>query len=425
VIDKPLGEIAEADIRGLIGGPELRTLDFKEWLPGEIKPGGRPPKTPGADFAGDVAALANTEGGDLVFGVSERETDDGPRLGRAARVVGLGVAESDHDRLESTLDQWLGQELDPRFRGVAYHWVPLADGRWALVARVARSFNAPHMVRGTSKFMYRTNRTNEPMNADQVRSAFLAADALPEKMERFRDGRLARIAINDRLPVGLSPGGRVVLHVVPVASLERGARIDLTGVKASAASDPLMLPPSPQPGREPRHNFEGFAVASRRLWQGGHESYLQIFRNGSIEAVTAGGMGKHPEYGPLLNPRMVEQHLIDRLSRYLALILQLGSSSPAFVLVSLVRAAAHRFAIGDPAMGLGQELAHDPMPLPECYWEGGDDEPDTTLAATLLRPAFDALWQAGGFERSKSYLESGSWSYDGNVPFDFAKWNGG
>jgi predicted HTH transcriptional regulator len=66
MISKNLADISAADIQELIDNAvcETTTLEFKQELPG----GGDDAKR---EFLADVSALANTSGGDLLYGVEE------------------------------------------------------------------------------------------------------------------------------------------------------------------------------------------------------------------------------------------------------------------------------------------------------------------------------------------------------------------
>jgi predicted HTH transcriptional regulator len=66
MIPKPLAEITESDLLGLItnGIAESRTLDYKRSLPGNSDADKK-------EFLADVSSFANTAGGDLVFGIDE------------------------------------------------------------------------------------------------------------------------------------------------------------------------------------------------------------------------------------------------------------------------------------------------------------------------------------------------------------------
>ena len=80
---KPIDSLSVADFKALVenGVPEGKTIDYKQ---GSV--GGRDKDR--LDFAKDVAAFANAEGGDIVFGIRERN-------GVAHEVVGLPGIDAD------------------------------------------------------------------------------------------------------------------------------------------------------------------------------------------------------------------------------------------------------------------------------------------------------------------------------------------
>jgi hypothetical protein len=109
---------------------EADVLDWKVELP-------QPPRD-GAwnEFAKDVAAMANTRGGLLVYGVS----DDKVLKGIDATAVAPG-----------TYGQWLRNHVRPFLTGVSYEVLVSADGTPAvLLVEVAPSEFAPHSVTGTA-----------------------------------------------------------------------------------------------------------------------------------------------------------------------------------------------------------------------------------------------------------------------------------
>ncbi|ATW48243.1 AlbA family DNA-binding domain-containing protein [Streptomyces peucetius] len=119
--------VAEAVQRKL---GESDDLDWKEALP-SVSP------VPGQwnEFAKDVAAMANTRGGLLVYGVSD--TID---------MVGI-----DLDKVnDKQLGQWLRVHLQPTVSGVSYLKLPATDssGKDILVVDVPASEMAPHFLYG-------------------------------------------------------------------------------------------------------------------------------------------------------------------------------------------------------------------------------------------------------------------------------------
>ncbi|MFF5546689.1 AlbA family DNA-binding domain-containing protein [Streptomyces olivaceoviridis] len=109
---------------------ESDDLDWKEMVPGE-------PKVKGEwnEFSKDVAAMANTRGGLLVYGVSD-----------AVELVGVNLNEID----DKKLGQWLRVHLQPVVTGVSYLRLPATDGsgKDVFVVDVPASETAPHFLYG-------------------------------------------------------------------------------------------------------------------------------------------------------------------------------------------------------------------------------------------------------------------------------------
>ncbi|MCF0090006.1 MULTISPECIES: ATP-binding protein [unclassified Streptomyces] len=119
--------VAEAVRRKL---SESDDLDWKEALPTESKVKGE-----WNEFAKDVAAMANTRGGLLVYGVSDT-------------IERVGI---DLDKVnDKQLGQWLRVHLQPTVSGVSYLKLPATDGsgKDLLVVDVPASEMAPHFLYG-------------------------------------------------------------------------------------------------------------------------------------------------------------------------------------------------------------------------------------------------------------------------------------
>lgn len=82
-----LDDLTPADIESLIESevPESLTLDYKQQLPGDQKEEKR-------EFLHDVAAMANSSGGDLIYGIVERRTEDDKATGFPDRLMGTQFA---------------------------------------------------------------------------------------------------------------------------------------------------------------------------------------------------------------------------------------------------------------------------------------------------------------------------------------------
>jgi predicted HTH transcriptional regulator len=174
VIAKPLAAITAADIQGLVAErtPEGRSIEFKRELPG-AKDSDR------KEFLADVSSFANALGGDLIFGVQEKD-------GVAAVANGVVVANIDAEVLR--LDEMIRSGISPRIIGCHTQVVPeLAKGP-AVVIRIPRSWNGPHAISFQQDFPFysRSTKGKFRMDASDVRDAVLAAGSIDERIRTSR-----------------------------------------------------------------------------------------------------------------------------------------------------------------------------------------------------------------------------------------------
>src|SRR5687768_4743890 len=93
----PLEAISESHLQGLVNAvPEGRQLEYKERLPGNTY-------DDVVEFLKDVSAMANTLGGDILYGVREGRDASGNTLALAVN----GVAGVDEDREKLRLEGYL------------------------------------------------------------------------------------------------------------------------------------------------------------------------------------------------------------------------------------------------------------------------------------------------------------------------------
>src|SRR5437660_11102768 len=94
MINKRLDDIDANDLQGLCDRRvrESGELDFKETVPRKDDKGK-------SEFLRDVTSLANTNGGDLVYGVTEEREADGSNTGIAATAPGIGNLNVDEQTL--------------------------------------------------------------------------------------------------------------------------------------------------------------------------------------------------------------------------------------------------------------------------------------------------------------------------------------
>jgi hypothetical protein len=267
MIPKPLNEIVEADILQLkaSGVEEGATIEYKRDLPGTKDEDKR-------EFLADVSSFANTDGGDIVYGVIEDQ-------GVITDVIGTTCPDFDTEVLR--LESLVRDGIAPRI-SIAIATVPSAAGRILLV-RVEKSWNGPHRVifRGHDKFYARTSAGKFPLDVSQLRSAFLQSGTLAEKINAFRVDRLVDIS-NDRAPMPLAKLPMTILHIVPLGSLSDQPEYDV----ARFVKNPILHRPWNSSGWEPRMTFDGALLYKFVNEEGRVSGYTHFYRNGILEVAT-------------------------------------------------------------------------------------------------------------------------------------------
>ena len=202
-------------------------------------------------------------------------------------------------------------------------------------------------------------------------------------------------------PMPLIHGTRVVLHILPIASFDSTTVVNI----ASIGDLSLMLQPFRVGGWDGRFNFDGYVTFTERRDTGTAGSYVQLFRSGAIEATSARLCaewqgGKHIPSG------VFETELIHASGKYLATLKKLEFTPPLFILISLLNVKGYSMSVGvDSWPRAATPIDRDSLLLPDIVLDSYEAK-----IPELLRPAFDALWQACGWERCLKFDEEGNWN---------------
>ena len=263
------------------------------------------------------------------------------------------------------------------------------------------SLNSIISARKTNRIYARNSTGAYELSVEELRVLFASGATTIDRMRAFKAERLARIDAGEAIVPLIVRPDRVVLHLAPLASLGLGQPIDLAQAHALQGS----LRPVASRGFTPQINFEGFVnffIGS----DGRCRSYTQVFRNGIIEAVKVGILvdDKDIKFLPSLE---FDNWIFEVLPDYLKALRELNAPAPITMMLSLqgVRGAYLATSVN--------WRIHAPPPfdravleLPEVVIEqyGTAEE-----YQRIVRPAFDALWNAAGYFGSKHFDAEGRW----------------
>jgi len=386
-------DISERDLIEQIqaGVPEGVLIDYKRDMYGrsdaEIK-----------EFLKDVSSFANTAGGHLIVGIDET----------AGVPTGISALTSDRDQELQRLENLARDGIEPRLMGLRMKAVPISTGGFVLVFRIPRSWNPPHRVsaRNTNRIYGRNSAGAYEFSVEELRVVFTAAANALDRVRAFRAERLAKIDSGEAIvPLATYPN-RLVVHIVPTSSFGLSTQIDL---RSAYAVQDLLRPLDSVGGWTPRINFDGFSNLNIGVDRQ-YRSYTQLFRNGAIEAVKV-GVASPLHNGQLVIPTQAfGRGIFECLPGYLSASQRLEVPSPVILMITLQGVRGAHLGIYPQPLDDVPPIDRAVLELPEIVIERYGTEVEYQQAA---RPAFDALWNTGGFFHSRYFDDAGRWTPTG------------
>jgi len=385
MIPKSIEHVTKDDVLRLIDNEvqEGRTIEYKRDVP-SANDGDK------VKFLKAVSGMANTDGGDLIYGV---DADDG--VPTAAH--GFPIAQADQIKLR--LEAILQTCVEPRIPTVVLHIVSMDGERCVLVVRIRRSWLAPHRISvGNHVHFYgRNSASTYPLDVSQLREAFAVSDQLAARVRTFVVERLLRVE-QRRTPVLLEKGAKMVLHVLPIESFSPRTQAYLEVPRLERTYFPIFSGSS----RSSKPNLDGFVVFDTR--RGECQSYTQIFRSGAAEATVV--FSQYDDGNNALSGGHIE-YLVNGLLTNLVQQMHLrGMAGPYVISLSFVDIDGYEMQTN--SYFSNREKCRYPeslMTLPDVLLEN----PGSFKSWEIMRPIIDVMWNAFEYDGSPHYDSDGNW----------------
>ena len=325
------GEYTLEEIKSLIENdvPESLRLEYKGYKFSD----GRIADKDKFEIIKDIVALANADGGNIILGIAEGS------LNKPATIQDIGCDLSQFDKLQLSLQQSMLAKVRPRLYGIRYTPIPIEEGKLIAVVFVPKSFNKPHAVNDGNKdeFFIRHSNGVVHMSVDDLRMQVLSSYSLTDRVREFINNRISRILSNDIVD-GISNRAILVVHIVPLWSLEIGNLADIDRISKSQLE---YLKPMFNASYSYRFNTDGFCTFS--MERNGDKricSFTQAFRNGSIEAIDT-RLVNH-EGKSIYQWERTESALYDAIISYTSILESQGIPKPWYIFVHLLNALGYR-----------------------------------------------------------------------------------
>jgi hypothetical protein len=362
---------------------------------------------------GYAVAFLNGNGGRILWGIRDADRC----------VAGVSLDSQARDKIRKEIAGRLlhiQPSLDPTQYRLDFH--PVADGPQPgelFVVELSlerRKDNQPYYCHNGDLFV-RMNGVKQKLTGprltawiqQRLHSPSLVADVVDdpirERISAFRSDRVGKI-LAGKTPVPLELGPKLVLHLFPVRAFSKQVALDLK----SAQKDGNSLEPMGRPRTYGPlcFNFDGL-FSTGGLESQKPYSYIQLFRNGVMEAVYARISRDKLVFGLDCERQVVKAPG----TSYMQFQKHLGLGPPLFITITML--SIRGFIImpcgpNDPIEfhnWLGMPIApvdQDALLAPEVLVEHEDAD-----IGRLVRPAFDSIWQASGWPGSQGYDEAGNW----------------
>ncbi len=365
--------------------PESSTLEFKRDAPGKAD-------KDKLELLKDICALANSEGGDLVFGIDEVN-------GVAASLV--PITNEPAEALTRRIIQTVESGIEPRLLGMQTKQFDI-DGGYVLVLRVLPSFLGPHSfwVNSSRRFVMRTGITTIDLTFDQLRMAFDRTASLGERARTFITERNQAL-INNEMPKRLTPGPILAVHFVPLSGLAGKQAPDL---QALYNKDYIRLVPSDWGTGNRVFNLDGLVVFPYGNPEEGHSGYTQLFRNGAMEAAALGGGSVQPNM-TIPAKRFVYSIEMTKFFRehtqtFFSLSHDHGLAGPAVVSFSVLRVKGYELESHSVFPYRNASTSDRSNLIAPEVWV---DNLESAAVDDVVHSLLDTLWQGFGHARCPDY----------------------
>lgn len=199
---------------------------------------------------------------------------------------------------------------------------------------------------------------------------------------------------NNQHPMKVESGPKFALHLISIEAVTNPKKYEISDLKSTLSLKPLFTM-----GWDEKINKDGYSTFTKGPLDGYHRTYVQVYRNGIIEAVDTGILRLNNE-GKYIPITRFEKDIIEHTKKYLNYLQSLEVKLPVAVSVCLFEVEG--FSI--PYAWSDEKISDSTVQLPVQQINSWNVD-----IAKLLRPSFDLLWNHCGFEKSFNYDENGNW----------------
>jgi hypothetical protein len=384
VQNKHIDQLSGIDIQFLVDQkiPENKTLEYKR----ELNIGKDKEKK---EFLYDVAAIANTDGGCIIFGIEEEKDATGQNTGRPDKIVGIAV--DSQDKLMQQIEQVINTNTDPAIYNVIPRCIVVQD-KLVLVLGIGKNIGLPVMVtfNEANKYFRRRVTGRYSVDTQELSHMFLKQQELSDRIEQFRRERIEKIKNLQILP-NLQVQHWVLIHVVPHSFLSRPP-LELSTFGGSSIVQ--LMRPIRYTGWDYKFYVDGVMTLATN--QPVVHSFDSLLRNGVFESYTSGLIElknvSRPEPILCMYGDGFISEVLEKINSALTVLQRFDVDCPVSIMLTMIGIEK---AVIFSQSRWGRNFTTDELLLPAVTMHTFHDD-----IYALLKPNFDIIWQSAGFDQS-------------------------
>ena len=360
--------------------PEQKNLEYKRQLPDKNKEDEK------IKILKSITSFANTDGGTIIFGIAEKDENT-----------------YEIKNIESSTDddflQWhslIKDRILPRINPPNLYDVNV-NGNKVYVMDIQSSYTKPHYVKGDFVFWGRNNSGKYQLDIGDIRRLFLQSKTIEEQFENFRLQRVMKLK-SENFPFKYSSNSVVSIHISSLSTLNNNIQLSMSKSKNDFKDfNPINYDSSVGCYNAAYNNYDGCInltyTSNNKIC-----SYIQIFRNGFIEASCFGLFNNNNNiiYGSKL-----EQDIRSNIKYYLDELLKLNINYPYFISISVLNTKGF-ILVKSIDSNINNRNFHadfdkifdNDILLPTIYVENNND------LNSKLNLCFEVLWNSNGYSES-------------------------
>jgi len=392
---KKLSDITLSDINDLISNEvsEGKSLEYKSELTNSTRDEKK-------EFLADITSFANSDGGDIIFGIKE---DSNTKL--PLELVGISI--DNRDLLIQKIENMLRDSVEPRMPEIEFSpLLPLCDSnnKYIFIIRVRPSFSFPHRVMLDNKFYARNSVGKYPMDVGELRTSFTLSHAVFKEINSYIEERLVMLS---RRGNGLITNKPVfMLNYIPISAF-RGSQTQYSMKQISHGIEQLN-----STGAHIR-NICGFFKqritvdgVTTGYYTNTHSARIHHKINGIVEMATTDyffpqhkNENRNPSepYDVMSSVSLVGDS-ISLTGAVKTFYNELGISSPVIISCAILNGIGYSlpkgFCGGFPKIMLDNHIIAIPPIMIDDFSAGAEE---------ILKPVFDSIWNAFGRLHCSAY----------------------